>query len=325
MLQEKKPYAVVAALLLTGLAHAAPAFDGQIRNNTLAVNPAETLALATKSDSDKVYVYDLRSGKMRQALEGFISPRNILFSPDGQSFYISDSTKGTIEKWDSASLTRSASMAVGPGAFGTTLSRDGSRLFVNNQATSTVTAFDPATLQPLAVMTGFAQPRQGIKLSADDKALFVTNFLGDKITVVDPNGFKTLAEIGGFNKIRAIAISRDGKTLYAANSGSDTLAEVDVEGRYVRRSVKVGSDPYGAALRPDGRFLYSGNLKGNSMTIVSLPDFKVTGEIGGLHGPRQAITFSHDSRKAWVLNEDVSIAEVDLTARRITRTLTPGS
>ncbi|AXK37964.1 YncE family protein [Crenobacter cavernae] len=324
-MRQKKRFVLTTTALVAGLAHAAPAFDGQIRNNTLAVDPAETLALVAKSDSEKVHVYDLRHGKLLRTLEGFISPRNILFSPDGKHFYVSDSTKGVVEKWDSPSLKRSASMAVGPGAFGTALSRDGSRLFVNNQASSTVTTFDPNTLQPLSVMTGFAQPRQGIKLSPDDKALFVTNFLGDKITVIDPASFKTLAEVGGFNKIRAISISRDGKMLYAANSGTDTLSEVDVEARRVLRSVKVGSDPYGAALRPDGNFLYSGNLKGNSMTIVSLPDFKATGEITGLKGPRQAITFSKDSRKAWVLNEDLSVAEVDLDTRQVIRTLSAGT
>ncbi|MDF0606141.1 beta-propeller fold lactonase family protein [Neisseriaceae bacterium TC5R-5] len=297
------------------------AFDAQISNNTLAVNPAETLALAAKSGSAKVLVYDLRSGQLRQELTGFISPRNIVFAPNGETFYVSDSSKGVIERWNAQSLQKEATLAVGPGAFGTAIDKQGQRLYVNNQASNTVTVLNLAQWRAEKVITGFAQPRQGVKLSPDGQTLFVTNFLGDKITVVDTDKLQPIADISGFNKIRAISISADGKTLFAANSGADTLSWVDLASKQVIKSVKVGKDPYGAALRPDGRFLYAGNLKSNSLTVVALPAFNVNGEITGLRGPRQAISFSRDSSTAWVLNEDLSIAEVDLSRNKIVREL----
>lgn len=320
-----------AALLLAALsmplawAQEPAAFDPQIRNNTLAVNPAETLALAGNSSRGTLLAYDLRAGKLLRELSGFVTPRNIVFSPDGERFYVSDSSKGVVERWHAGSWTREASLAIGPGAFGTALNRDGSRLYVNNQAAGSLTVVNLPQWRVEKVLTGFAQPRQGIKVSPDGGTVFVINFLGDKITLVDAAKLEACAEVGGFDKLRAISVSGDGRSLFAANSGADTLSWVDVPSRTVIKTVKVGQEPYGAALRPDGRFLYSGNLKSNSLTVVSLPAFKAVGEITGFSGPRQAISFSRDSAKAWVLNEDLGIAEVDLARKAIVRVLAPAA
>ncbi|MFF3291268.1 hypothetical protein [Streptomyces sp. NPDC003023] len=42
---------------------------------------------------------------------------------------------------------------------------------------------------------------------------------------------------------------------------------------------------------------------------------------GGLKGSRQAIGFSADSKTAWVLNEDLTVAEVDAEDLEVTRVL----
>ncbi|MFX8437299.1 phosphate ABC transporter substrate-binding protein, partial [Acinetobacter baumannii] len=86
-------------------------------------------------------------------------------------------------------------------------------------------------------ITGFAQPRQGVRLSPDGAKLYVTNFLGDKVTIVDTQTDKIEGEITGFNKIRAISVTADGKTLFAANSGSNDIAVVDIAARRVTGTV----------------------------------------------------------------------------------------
>jgi YVTN family beta-propeller protein len=209
------------------------------------------------------------------------------------------------------------SLQAGPGAFGTAISSDSKTLYVNNQAASTVTRFDLDSGRPIAVVTGFAQPRQGVRLGPDGKMLFVTNFLGDKISLVNTETNKIEGEIGGFNKIRAISITRDGKTLFAANSGADAICVVDLATRKITATIAVGKDPYGAALSPDERLLYSGNLGDNSLTVIALPSRTVTATITGFRQPRQAIVFSRDGKTAFVLNEDLSISRVDVAGNRI--------
>lgn len=317
---------VIVALGMAGgaVAESLP-FDGDIRNNTLAVSPDEGMAIVGNSQTRSLKVYDLTRGRLKGTLPDFITPRNIVFSPDGKYFYVTDSSKGLLERWSTQTLLREDALALGPGAFGSTIDQQGSRLYVNNQASNSVSVVDLKDWRVLKVITGFSGPRQGVRLTADGTALYVTNFRSDSLSVVDVATLTRVREIDGFNKIRAISLSTDGKTLYAANSGSDTLARVDTAIGRITATVPVGREPYGAALRPDGKALYAGNLKSHSLTEVALPDFKPVAEIQGFTGPRQAISFSRDSRKAWVLNEDLSVAELDLATRKIIRELQPSA
>jgi len=292
-------------------------FDGDIRNNSLALSPDESTAVVSYSERPEVIVYDLPKNSVRGVLSGYVTPRNIVFAPDGKSFYVSDSSLGTVTRIDSATLAPIARLAAGPGAFGTVLSKDGAVLYVNNQASSTVTRIDTASGQARAVITGFAQPRQGVRLSPDGSKLYVTNFLGDKVTIVDTKTDKIEGEITGFNKIRAISVTADGKTMFAANSGSNDIAVVDIAARRVTTTVPVGRDPYGAALTPDGRFVYAGNLADNSVSVIDASTLKVVATIEGFKQPRQAIVFTRDGKFAYVLNQDLSIAQVDRGAQRV--------
>jgi len=199
------------------------------------------------SERPDVIVYDTASGAVRGVLGGFVTPRNVVFAPDGKSFYVCDSSRGEIVVVDTATPKTRARLAAGPGAFGTVLSRDGATLYVNNQASSTVTRLDTDIGQARAVISGFAQPRQGVRLSPDGAKLYVTNFLGDKVTIVDTKTDKIDGEIDGFDKLRAISISADGKTMCAANSGSNSVAVVDIGARRIGATVPVGKEPYGRA------------------------------------------------------------------------------
>ena len=319
--------AILAALGLSGgfspVARAEAPFDADIKNNSLAVSPDEHLAVVSYSDERRVIVYDLQIGKPVKTLEGYVTPRNIVFAPDGKRFYVSDSSLGTVNVVDAASFETLARYPVGYGVFGTVLTADGKTLYANDEAASTVTAVDTADGSAKVVITGFAQPRQGIRLSPAGKEAFVTNFLGDKITVVDLATHKPTGEITGFKALRAISISKDGQTLYAGNSGANEVAVVDLTKREIVERIPVGKDPYGAALTPDGRFVYSGNKAENSLSVIDTGTRKVVATIPGFQEPRQAIVFTKDGKTAYVLNKDLSIAVVDTAAHRIIKTLTP--
>ncbi len=309
---------------LNSLVRAEAPFDADIKNNSLAVSPDEHLAAVSYSDEKRVIVYDLQTGQPIKTLVGYVTPRNIVFAPDGKRFFVSDSSLGTVNVVDAASFETVARYPIGFGVFGTVLTTDGKTLYANDEAASTVTAVNTADGSAKVVIPGFAQPRQGIRLGPDGKEAFVTNFLGDKITVVDLATHQITGEITGFKALRAISISKDGQTLYAGNSGANEVAVVDLAKREIVDRIPVGKDPYGAALTPDGRFVYSGNKADNSLSVIDTVTRKVVGTIMGFQEPRQAIVFTRDGGTAYVLNKDLSIAVVDTTTRQIVKTLTPG-
>lgn len=296
-------------------------FDGEIHNNTLAISPDEKLAVVARSGKPEVIVYDLTTGNVSTVLKHYNTPRNIVFAPDGKSFYVSDSSLGLIERVDATTFKTREQYAAGPGAFGTVLSKDGKTLYINNQASNAVISMNTETKIANAVITGFSQPRQGVRLSPDGRRLYVTNFVSDKITFVDTATNKITGEIGGFNKIRAISVTADGKTLFAANSGNDTISVVDIATQKVTDTIPVGKQPYGAALSPDGKFVYTGNLGDNSVSVIDVTTRKVIATVTGFNEPRQAIVFTSDNRYAWVLNKDLSISRIDRETQRIVSTV----
>ena len=296
-------------------------FDASIKNNSLAISPDEKIAVVSYSDSTKIKVYDLSAAVLKTTIKDFINPRNILFSPDGKFLYITDSSLGYLMVYDTKTFELLKKYPVGYSAFGTAISSNGQQLFVNNEAASTVTVINPIKSEIDTVISGFHQPRQGVKLNADNTKLYVTNFGNDHITVVDAKTFKIEGEIEGFDKIRAISISNDGSTLYAANSGSNELLIVDLTSKKMTQRISVGKDNYGASLSPDGSLVLSGNKVDNTVSVVDVKNHKNIYTIKGFKEPRQAIVFSKDGKFFYVLNNDLSVDKVRMEDYKIIRSM----
>ena len=294
-------------------------FDGDIKNNSLVISPDESIAVASYSDSVKVKVYNIKTGKLIRNIGGFINPRNIIFSPDGKLFYISDSGLGLLIAFDAATCKIIKTYPVGYGAFGTAINKVGNLIFINNEAANTLTVLNVKTNSVKTVISGFSQPRQGVKLNPDNSKLYVTNFANDKITVVDVATLKIDTSISGFNKIRAISITKNGNTLFAANSGTNEVAVVDIPSGKIIKTIPVGKDPYGASLSPDETILLSGNKMDNTISVVDIATLTNTKTISGFKEPRQAIVFSKDGKQVYVLNNDLSISLVSLVENKIIR------
>ena len=294
-------------------------FDGDIKNNSLAISPNESIAVASYSDSAKVKVYNIKTCRIIKNIAGFINPRNIIFSADGKVFYITDSGLGLLIAYDATTLKIIKTYPVGYGAFGSTMNKNGDLIFINNEASNTVTVINLVSKSVKKIITGFAQPRQGVKLNPANTKLYVTNFANDKITVVDIATLKIDTTISGFNKIRAISITKDGNTLFAANSGSNSIAVVNVKTGNIIKEIPVGKDPYGASLSPDETILLSGNKMDNTLSVIDIASLTNTKVINGFKEPRQAIVFSKNGKQVYVLNNDLSISIVNLAENKIVR------
>ena len=287
----------------------------------MAISPNENIAVASYSDSAHVKVYDIRTGKLIKNIGGFLSPRNILFSPDGKICYITDSGLGLLIAYDAVTFKIIHNYPVGYGAFGTAISKAGDVIYINNEAASTVTVLDVKKDTIKKIIPGFSQPRQGVKLNPAGTKLYVTNFANDKVIVVDVATLKIDTGIGGFNKIRAISITKDGNTMFAANSGTNNMVVVNTHTGDVIKEIPVGKDNYGAALSPDEKVVLSGNKMDNSISVVDVATLTNVKTITGFKEPRQAIVFSKDGSYVYVLNNDLSISLVNLKEASIYRTI----
>lgn len=317
ILEDTVPYGVGA---YSGYVNNIPApFAKSISNNSMAVSPDQSVAVVTSSKHQILRVIDLKDGHRIAEIGGYTSPRNILFEPDGRSISVSDDTLGVLDQISLQTHKVIRRLPLGVGAFGTAQSDEGGTLYATNHAAGTVTVIHPATRRPKAVITGFVQPRQGIKVSPKGDIVYVTDIGAQHIARVSTETNERIGQIGKFIEVRGLSVSRDGGRLFAADSGDNTVSIIDTE-TGVQTKVKVGPRPYGAALAPNEKVLLSGNLGNNTLTALNPDTGAELGAVTGLNGPRQAIEFSTDSRLAWVLNEDLTIGEVgvqDLAVKRV--------
>lgn len=296
-------------------------YDDNIKNNSLAISPDERIAIVSNSDIDKVKVYDLKSKKEIGELSDVVTPRHIAFSKDGTRFYLSDSSYGTIREYDTNTLEQLGSFDVGKGVFGFTLTNKGDKIFANNQSESTVTVINLETGIIEKVIEGFSQPRQGIVIDANDKYVYVTNFEGNDVRVINTDTMEIEKTLSGIPSIRAISVDTENNLLYGASSSDNTINVVDINTGEIKKSIPVGKEPYGAALSPDKTIILSGEKGSNQVSVIDTNTLEVLRTIEGLNEPRQAIVYSSEDGKAYVLNADLSISIIDYVNGQVLETI----
>lgn len=290
-------------------------FDADIKNNSMAISKDETTAIVSNSEYNTVKVYDLATKTLKKELTNFGTPRNIAFSSDGNNFYISDSSHGTILEYNTESLALIRKMDLSKGVFGFTIIDQ--TMYVNNQAESTVTVLDLTTGEIVKVIEGFAEPRQGIISSKDKSKVYVTNFKGDDIRVIDVQTLEISQTISGIPAVRAISV--DDNSLYAASSKDGTVSVIDIATGAITKTIKTGDETYGAALSPTGDIILAGNKASNNVSVIDVKnDYSVINTVEGLNEPRQAIVYGSNDGEAYILNKDLSISKINyLTAEII--------
>lgn len=284
-------------------------FDAIIKNNSLAINDSETLAVTSISSESAIKIYNLQSQQLITTLTGYITPRNIEFAADGKSFYVSDSSLGIIRQVTIDGFKTIREIAIGQGAFGFAIYKDD--MFINNEATNTVSVVGLQSGKIKLTIDGFNEPRQGIKVGPSGRYVYVTNFKGDDVRVIDTQSWKIVKTLTGIPGVRAISISPDESKLYGASSASNSLRIISIKNNQLIKSIPTGKEPYGAALSNDGGTIVVGNKEDNTVQVFDAQNYVLIRTISGLNEPRQAIVYSRTSGKLFVLQKDLSIAIIN--------------
>lgn len=284
-------------------------FDAIIKNNSLAINDSETLAVTSISSESAIKIYNLQSQQLITTLTGYITPRNIEFAADGKSFYVSDSSLGIIRQVTIDGFKTIREIGIGQGAFGFAIYKDD--MFINNEATNTVSIVSLQSGKIKLTIDGFNEPRQGIKVGPSGRYVYVTNFKGDDVRVIDTQSWKIVKTLTGIPGVRAISISPDESKLYGASSASNSLRIISIKNNQLIKSIPTGKEPYGAALSNDGGTIVVGNKEDNTVQVFDAQNYVLIRTISGLNEPRQAIVYSKTSGKLFVLQKDLSIAIIN--------------
>ncbi|MHA5050702.1 protein kinase domain-containing protein [Streptomyces sp. SD15] len=224
--------------------------------------------------------------------------------------------------------TSVSSIPVGSRPWGVAVLPDGSRAYVANFDSGSVSVIDTAANRTVGSPISVGKQPVGVAVSPDGRRAYVANGASDSVSVIDTAANRTVGSpIPVGSGPAAVAVTPDGRRAYVTNSGSDSVSVIDIAtNRTVGSPIPVGKHPAAVAVLPDGRRAYVTNI-GSEVGSVSVIDIATNRTVGSpisVGKQPDVVAVSPDGRRAYVANiisDSVSVIDT-ATNRTVGRPIT---
>jgi YVTN family beta-propeller protein len=231
-------------------------------------------------------VYAVEPNTVVATINTGVNPAGLALSRDNNVAYVANNNNYGIAGADSVSVLNLAQntlkQMITDASFNEpytiTMSIDGTKAYVTNSNSSTITIINTITNAVAGIISGFDGPSGMVIMPAGDKA-YVNNYggpgglgsgNGKTLRVVDLN---TNTIVGSPITVdlapAALAISSDGAFVYSVNyvdgnPGTGTINVIDTNTNIVVDIITGFSGPFAIALTPDGSYAYVTNFGSNN-------------------------------------------------------------
>jgi YVTN family beta-propeller protein len=263
-------------------------------DGTFAYTPSPQLAATGGTDQFTVEVED--QGAHLHGLSGLLNFLSFgLIGDPGHS------TTATVAVTVKPINTVIATVGVGDIPFGVALSPDGTRAYVTNVNSDTVSVIDTATNTVVGAPIPVGDAPGDVAVSPDGTRAYVTNVNSDTVSVIDTTTNTVIATVPVGDRPQKVAVSPDGNRAYVTNFSSNTVSVIDTDANAVIATVPVGHIPQGVAVSPDGTRAYIANQADDTVSVIDTASNTVTATIIVGDGPF-GVAVSPDGTRAYVTN-----------------------
>ncbi|MEM1181214.1 MAG: hypothetical protein AAGM22_22930 [Acidobacteriota bacterium] len=181
--------------------------------------------------------------------------------PDGHEAYATLFNKPAVVvvPLDDGPVTK---IEVGERPRGLGLTPDGTRLFVANGDSDTVTVIDTASREVIASVDVAADPFD-LAVHPEGGKVYVASRAGGGVSVIDARTFEVLETSQGIRQPNVLSISKDGRRLYVVSQENSLLRILDSESLEIFDVIEVTWGPSAMALDPGGSRLFMSHEKGS--------------------------------------------------------------
>lgn len=195
--------------------------------------------------------------------------------------FVTNQGDDTVSVVDTVSGLVVQTVAVGSKPAGVAVSPDGSRVYVTNPESRSLTILARADgrLTRLADVPAGAGPL-GVVAGLRDGRVFVADWYGATVAVLGPDGaggLALLSTVAVGQSPSGLAVDDGGGRLYVANRESDTVSVVDVATLGVVATVPVGRAPFGVTVQ--GGRVFVANVQSSDVSVI---DVATLAELGRL-------------------------------------------
>ncbi|HEX2074409.1 MAG TPA: Hsp70 family protein [Geodermatophilus sp.] len=243
-------------------------------------------------------------------------PQYLTFSPDGRRLYVSvfddAATIAAVTVLDTSSNSVLATIPVQTRPFASDVTPDGSRLFVPNHDSGTVSVIDTAS-NKVTDVTVPAHPHW-VEVTPDGSRAYVANHNSNVVTVLDTNTLEIVTQVQVENSPHSVAVHPTRPLVANVNYDSDSVTMIDTNTHQVIARVPVGYHPQDVTWSADGRFAYATAVDGDSVTVINADNFSVTATLPTGDAPT-SIAVLPDGSRGYITNlNSGTLTVLDLTA-----------
>ena len=252
------------------------------------------MGIAVTPDGSRLYVV-VNNGTTDALLEiststdtvtGFIptaaltGKESISLNPAGTRAYVAMGRGGVaVMDMTANPVTRLRIILTGTGKWytGTTVSADGSKLFVTNATDGSVLVLNTSDDSLIATLNGFSNP-SAIAVTPDGSQIHVVNMSNSSsgsVSILDAMTYSLIDTVTGFNRPAGIAFTADGMSAYVSNSNNSSAV-----GQASPYSVSVTSRTYQISF--DGNGFTTGAVPASDTFTTGGTAVTVPGNTGAL-------------------------------------------
>lgn len=270
-----------------------------------------------------------------------VTPAGLAITPNNTFAYVANNNNYGIAGQDSVSVldltTNTLYTTITDASFNepytVTINKTGTKAYVTNSNSTTVTIIDIPTNTVVGTIGGFDGP-SGLVITPDGTTAYVNNYGGPggvgsgNGTTVRVVNLLTNTIVGAPIVVgqapAALAISPDGAYVYSinyvnGNPGTGTMSVIRTSDNSVIATVSGFSGPFGIALSPDGTYAYVTNFGSNnfapfgtSVSVVNLKTYAIVDTVNvGIQPSGVALT--PDGRYGLVSNYNTLYAGAGFT------------
>jgi YVTN family beta-propeller protein len=245
--------------------------------------------------------------------------------------YIS-TLNNSVLKIDTATNTLAATVTAGTYPYGIAVSPYGTRVYVTNLTSATVSVIDTIT-NTLATTVVVGQSPRGVAISPDGATVYVANNYsganGNSLMVIDTTTNKVKATVGMIQPV-GVVVSPNGKKVYVTRDqelsiANDYVLVVDTATNTLAGSIEVGRHPAGIAIAPDGVRVYVVNNWSNTVSVINTATNTVTATVPVGSYPL-GVAVSPDGTNVYVTNSiGNTVSVINTATNTLTATVNVGS
>jgi YVTN family beta-propeller protein len=206
----------------------------------------------------------------------------------------------------------------GPLPIDVAISPDGTRAYVTNNGSGSVSVIDTTTNVTVGDPITVGSWPWGVAVTPDGSRAYVANYGGGSVSVIDTSTHATVgAPISVGGSPWDVAVTPDGTRAYVTNV-SGTVSVIDTVTNRVVSGIALGVVTHGVAVTPDGAHAYVTRFGAGSVSVIDTTTNTTVGdpiEVGALP---EGISIAPDGTRAYVANNGGNSVSVIDTSTKTT-------